>query len=260
MTSSLARAGLTAALLVAASPMAALAQDGPAAVMSLRGGVALSPEFPGADSYAPGPDARFRLDYVRLPGGFEFGSTQSVIAPRGFGLRTSLRYIGKRDTGDFDALTGLDDVGASLEVGLGLGYDAEDYRVYADIRNGVIGHNAWVAEFGADALLHPTDALTLTMGPRLNFGDQKFIDTYFGVDADESAASGLPAYEPDSGLVSVGVELGARYAFSESWGLEGAATFDRYVGDAADSPIVEQGSPDQVGLRLGVTRRITLGF
>jgi outer membrane protein len=32
------------------------------------------------------------------------------------------------------------------------------------------------------------------------------------------------------------------------------------VGDAADSPIVEQGDRDQYGIRLGVTRRIVLDF
>ena len=36
--------------------------------------------------------------------------------------------------------------------------------------------------------------------------------------------------------------LGARYLFNERWGVEGSASWDRLLNDAADSPITEQGS------------------
>ena len=84
--------------------------------------------------------------------------------------------------------------------------------------------------------------------------------TYFGISAVEAAASGLPAYDIDGGLMSVGMELSARYDLSDNWGVEGVAAYDRLVDDARDSPIVGIGSPDQYEIRLGVTREISLGF
>jgi outer membrane scaffolding protein for murein synthesis (MipA/OmpV family) len=132
--------------------------------------------------------------------------------------------------------------------------------VFADVRNGVIGHNDWVGEVGADAVSRPGDAWTLSAGPRFNFGDQGFATDYFGVSPEESALSGLPVHEAGSGLVSVGMELSARYDVTDRWGVEGVAAYDRLVEDAAESPIVGLGSPDQYELRLGLTREISLGF
>jgi MipA family protein len=227
----------------------------PDIVMTLRGGVQVSPAYIGSDEYDFGPDAAFRLDYVRFPGGFEFGSGRTVGFRTGFELRGSFRYIGSRDDGDVE---GLDEIDASVEAGLGIGYEQRNYRVFADVRYGFIGHNAWVGDVGADGIVYPTDALTLTLGPRLSFGSDGFMDTYFGLSASESAESGLPAYDPGAGLAAAGVEFGARYLLNENWGVEGAATWSRLVNDAADSPITE--AEDQYEVRVGITRRISLDF
>jgi MipA family protein len=230
----------------------------PDIVATVRAGVQVSPSYIGSDEYEFGPDAAFRLDYVRFPGGFEFGSGRTVGFRTGFGLRGSVRYIGARD--DNDAVEGLDDVDPSFEAGLGIGYEQRNYRVFADVRYGFVGHNAWVGDVGADGIVYPTDALTLTLGPRLSFGDSRFMDTYFGVSASESAQSGLEQFDPNAGLAAAGVEFGARYLLNENWGVEGAATWSRLVNDAADSPITRQGSQDQYEVRVGITRRISLDF
>jgi outer membrane scaffolding protein for murein synthesis (MipA/OmpV family) len=128
------------------------------------------------------------------------------------------------------------------------------------VRYGVIGHNAWVGEVGADGIAYPMEGLTVTLGPRLSFGTDNFAQTYFGVSGPESAASGLPEYSASGGLLGAGMELGARYRFNERWGVEGAATWNRLVNDAADSPVTKTGSADQYEVRLGITRSISLDF
>ena len=74
-----------------------------------------------------------------------------------------------------------------------------------------------------------------------------------------AAASSFDAYDAEGGLVSTGAELGMRYRLSDAWGVEGAITYDVFRGDAEDSPIVQQGSEDQWGARLGVTRTFSFG-
>ena len=232
----------------------------PDLVLTLRAGVQVSPAYLGSDDYEVGPDLAARLDYIRFPGGFEFGSGRTVGFRQGWGLRGSARYLGERDADEHDVINGLDDVDWSFELGLGVGYEQRNWRAFTDVRYGFVGHNAWVGEIGADAIAYPVEGLTLTAGPRFQFGTDSFAQTYFGVSPEESAASGLEPFDASGGLLATGVEIGARYLFNERWGVEGAATYDRLVGDAADSPITEQGSPDQYGFRVGITRRISLDF
>lgn len=242
-----------------ATPQDASAQSF-AARATVLGGVKTSPSYFGSDDYEVGPTASLSLDYLRLPGGFQIGSREDRGFVGGFRPRFSFRYLNPREASDNPELRGLDDVDTSVEIGAGLGYDAEDFRIFADLRNGVIGHHDWAGVVGADAITRPTDALTLSAGPRVNFGGDDFMDTYFSISAAEAAASGLPAYDASGGLTSVGIELSARYDISDRWGLEGVAAYDRLVDDARDSPIVGLGSEDQYEFRFGITRDISLGF
>jgi outer membrane scaffolding protein for murein synthesis (MipA/OmpV family) len=84
------------------------------------------------------------------------------------------------------------------------------------------------------------------------------VNTYFGVTAGESAGSAFPAYSGDSGVVSAGVELGLDYRFNDNWGIDATLRAERFTGDAADSPIVQDES--QLRATIGVTRRFTFGF
>ena len=235
----------------------ALDSGTPDIVMTLRAGVQVSPSYYGSDEYKLGPVVAARFDYVRFPGGFEYGSSRTVGFRTGWGVQGSFRYIGERDK---DAIEGLDDIPWSAEAGLGLGYEQRNWRAFADVRYGFVGHNTWVGELGADAIAYPIEGLTLTAGPRFQFGTDTFAETYFGVSSEESTASGLETYDASGGLLATGVEIGARYLFNERWGVEGAIGYDRLVNDAADSPITSTGSPDQYSARIGITRRISLDF
>jgi hypothetical protein len=76
-------------------------------------------------------------------------------------------------------------------------------------------------------------------------GDEVFADTDFGVTPVEAAVSQYAAYNPDGWLKSLGVELNARYDFQNGWGLHGTLGLRRLRGDAARSPVTEEGSEDQ---------------
>lgn len=254
------------ALLLASTllPGAAIAQTAPSlgspdAVFTLRGGASVKPGYFGSDDYEFGPDVGFSLQYLRL-GKMEFGSPDPLARKTGFGLRGSFRYIGERDAADFPELTGLETIDQSIELGLGIGYKSDYIEAFADVRYGVIGHESWVGEAGIDAVYRPINILKLRAGPRVFFGDDSYSRTYFGVTAAESAASGLAAYTPSGGALSAGIEIGATYALNDQWGIDSALTWTRFTGDAANSPIVRQGSRDHLKLRIGLTRRFTIDW
>lgn len=255
--------------LAALGPAAAAAQVGfgaspeprpaPGLSFSLRGGAQVRPQFPGSDDYELVPDLGFSFGSVQV-GRFGIGDPDPDLVQTGLGLRGSFRYVGERDSSEHDEIRGLDDVDDALELGVGLSWRQDAYEVFGDLRYGVTGHDSLVGEVGADVFFRPSDRLTLSAGPRVFFAEDGYAQEYFGVSAEEAARSGLEAFEAEGGALSAGVELGASYRINEAWGIEGAVTYDRLLGDAEDSPITEAGSADQYGVRLGVTRRITFGF
>ncbi|WP_226779200.1 MipA/OmpV family protein [Oceaniglobus trochenteri] len=236
----------------------------PDLIFTVRGGASVAPDYFGSGDYSVGPDFALGLNFLRLPGGRSFGSADANDPRYGLGLRGSFRYIGKREAADHAELRGLNDVDASVELGLGLGYTSRNFDAFADLRYGVVGHESFVGELGADVKFHPTDRLSLSIGPRVFVGSDDYAQTYFGVSAAEAGAAGSNfagrAFNADGGVLSAGIELGATYKIDDNWGVEGAVTWDRFTGDAADSPIVRQGDRDQYGVRIGITRRITLDF
>jgi outer membrane scaffolding protein for murein synthesis (MipA/OmpV family) len=232
----------------------------PDLIFTLGGGVGVEPTYFGSDSYEAVPAFSFSLDYLRLPGGRSFGSTDPSYTATGLSPTFSFRVIKERSAADHVELTGLNDIDLSVELGMGLAYRQENFQVFANARYGVIGHEAWVGDIGADLIVRPTDKLTMTLGPRLFLANEDYAATYFGVTPAESLASGLPAFAPRGGALSAGVELGATYAINDTWGMFGAVRWDRLLNDAATSPITGLGSEDQFSARIGLTRRFTLDF
>jgi outer membrane protein len=226
-------------------------------------GVQTRPEYFGSEDTNIGPLIRPSVGFFNFAG-LSFGEPAFDEDPyerkQGFGARASFRYISERNSGDFDELDGLDDIDPTLEVGLGVGYVWPNLEVFADARYGIGGADAWVGEVGANLVARPTDRLALRLGPRFLYGADRYAETYFGVTSDESARSGLAAYAPDGGLVTAGVEVIATYRIGDRWWLEGGARYDRFQGDAADSPIVRQGTEDSTQLRIGVRRAFVLEF
>lgn len=249
-------AGVTVLLLLTGT---AAAQTAPGLAFSVRGGIETPPDYPGARSNTLGPDLGFGFTALRF-GGFAIGSPDAQPLSPGFGLRGSFRYLSARESGDNAELAGLDDVDASLELGAGMAHVGADWRVFGDLRYGVTGHGGLVGQVGYDAILRPSEVLTLTLGPRVDFGNARFNRTYFGVTDEESAASGLAQFRPDGGIISIGLEAGALYELNENWAVEAAVSWDRLQDDAERSPITQRGSADQYGARIGVSRSFRLGF
>lgn len=234
-----------------------MAQDR-ALSFSLTGGAAYNPSYFGSDSYDVSPSGGF--GFV----GLDFGSLRvgDVDGPRlfapGTGVRGALRYISERE--GVDELAGLEDIDASLELGMGVHHTNDIWQIYADLRYGIIGHEAVAGEIGANLFYRGQSGFILHAGPRAEFGNARFMRTYFGITDGEAAASGLAAYRPDGGVQSMGVELGAYQPLNENWGITGAVRYDRLLGDAAASPIVQQGDRDQFSVQLGLTRHFDLRF
>ena len=82
------------------------------------------------------------------------------------------------------------------------------------------------------------------------WGDSKAANTYYGITAQQSADTGLPAYQAGSGWLNTG--LGALWAFdvTPKWVALGTLERRRVGGDAANSPLTERRSANYFSLSL----------
>lgn len=98
-----------------------------------------------------------------------------------------------------------------------------------------------------------TRPLTLSVGASLTYGSGDYMDTYFGVSSGDSARSGLNQFNADSGLRDFRVPVMAIFSFNEHWHASGGVIYSRLLGDAADSPIVDnRGSKNQLFAGVGL--------
>jgi outer membrane protein len=234
---------LLAAAALAASG-AARAQDDPSLrVVTIGLGVQDVPRYPGAMTRKTGALPQFEIsrpgDPLRFKAadqgvGFGFLGRNSAID---FGPAVQWKY--SRRSGR-DVPAGVPSVGFTVEAGgfvqamLG-----NAVRVRAEGRQGIGGHEGFVLDLSADAVLHDGGDTTLfSIGPRLRLSDGRYQRAYFGVSPAAAAATGLPVFRPDTGIYAAGVASTVRHRMGSHWGVYAFAAYDRLIDDAGRSPLV----------------------
>ena len=243
-------AGFLAAGLLAATSTANAGDSDAQFVVDLGVGGMAQPTYPGADSYifVPYPIVEFGRFYLPV-----VGQRQAVTS--GFFLYPSLAFNGERKSSDDASLAGTKEIPWVLEAGLGAGYRGEHFRAFVDVRQTFNTDAGQVGDFGIDYLTPVTPRIALAIGPRVSVASQDYMRTYFGVTRAEAARGPLAAYKPGGGFESVGLAAKVTYALTERTSIELKGSWDHFVGDAADSPIVKAGSADQWMVGLGISHR-----
>lgn len=224
-------------------------------VLEIGGGAVVRPAYEGAGEYEISPLGLFTLHYLWLPG---FGEVKNGVTREGFSFGPSIRYLSKRESNDYSDLRGLNDIDVSFEVGGKFAYTFGLFRPWVAVRHGFGGHDGIVGETGLDFIIRPNAVTEITFGPRASFASSDYMRNYFGVTPAESAVAGLRAYAPGGGFKGAGAELGVRYELNPEWALVGSLAYERLIGDAANSPIVQVGDPNQITATLGLTYRFAL--
>ncbi len=86
----------------------------------------------------------------------------------------------------------------------------------------------------------------LGVGVESTYASEEYMSTYFNVDANNAARSGLAAFAASDGFKDIGLDLFLQYDVTERWGVLTFMRASRLIGDAADSPIVDrEGSENQ---------------
>jgi outer membrane protein len=216
-------------------------------------GPVISPAYQGSDDYkvraAPVISFRYR-DLVQVDNNrvrVNVFGRDSIFQSENFKAGPLLRLDFGRDETDSPDLAGLCNVGTSLELGLFASYTAGPARARVRFRQDVLsGHKGMTVIGDLSVAIYRDDKLTITSTGQMTWANNKYMDSYFTVNAAQALASGLAAFDAGSGLKDIGISLGANYFISDQWSLLGSAGYEKILSDAKDSPIVSvQGSSNQ---------------
>lgn len=228
--------------------------------LKVGGTVMVAPDFDGSKDYVfsatpiislgkAGPEARFtsRNDGISLS-----LYDNSIVRAGIVG-----KFVMARDDGDSDALIGVDPVRFGGELGgFAEVYPTDWLRVRGEVRQGIRSHHGVVGDISADAFVDVLPTVRVSAGPRITVASADFFDAYYGINAEESAASGLSQYDPGSGVGSVGFGGQIDWKTTEKLTTSAFGQYDRLTGPAADSSLVEErGSDDQFTLGISATYR-----
>ena len=177
-----------------------------------------------------------------------------LLSRSGVKIGAAVGYRFGRDEDVSDHLDGMGDVRGGLTANGVLEYHVKDFRfgllferqITGDATGSLFeltGRHDWLV----------TRRVSLRSTLAFAYADDRYMDSYFGVDARQSGDSGLPLFHADPGIKSVGLQERLVFRLSSRWSLHAAAQYQRLVFDAADSPV--SADSDQFLLGWGVSWR-----
>jgi outer membrane protein len=241
------------ALLAASSPRLAAGNDWSA---SVGAGVVNFPKYAGSSRSRTMPLGFLSFRYGR----FFIGGVPGAGTPAGLGaylIEDSHWQVGvgldsdvakpRRERDDRQHLHGLGDVEATIRGGAFASYTLNWFAlrggVFYDLEDSS-HHEGVTASLEAVGTYKPSERLTLTAGPGLSFGNKRYTQTLFGVNAAQAQKSGYAQYMPQGGVNLINLSVGAQYEVTSRWSVGAQASLGRLQGDAARSPIVRSKDVD----------------
>ena len=236
-------------------------EDRPAGLHGSIGlGVSARPAYEGADERETRITPNINLFYgdtFFLTGMKAGANLWKHTTAQGLSLSVGPLLALRRGRDEDDALIGLGEIDHGLDTGGFIRLRKGGWQARADVRKDVTNGDG-----GATVNLSVGYGMPVARNLRLRanldtaWASTAYMNTYYGIDATQSANSGIAQYAAGSGFKQVGASLSADYAISREWGGFASLRYTRLIGDAADSPIVAAlGSRDQVATTVGIKYR-----
>lgn len=248
-------------------PLHAIAQDPMSGASpegwnySVGAGVLVAPSYLGDDSYQVMAVPNVRVTYEDVFfASMQEGAGYNLIHTDQWRAGPLARYdFGRDEDGDSafrvsgdktDDLRGLGDVDGSFEIGGFVEYTLDSFSGTLEVLQAMDGHDGLVGtaslEYSGMTSVMGKPA-KYSFGPEIKFADSHYHAAYFGVDARQSAASGLAQYSADAGILSYGVGGSAIIPMTDTISAVAFMRYDRLGEEAADSSLVKKSGSDHQG-------------
>lgn len=212
-------------------------------------GVRVRPAYDGADSYRGEvvPVIRYfgHPWFVRSTQGVLEGGARAELAP-GLHLGAQLAYEPGRKTREsaFLESRNLPDVDPGASVGAQLEWDHKFGRVPVTVLARARRHTE--SDQGAQADLRlsvgvfESGRVSAGLFTQATWANAKSTRSVYGVSPQQSATSGLPAFDAGSGLLFASLGLLWQVELTNTWAVVGSVETRRLQGDAERSPLAER--------------------
>lgn len=152
---------------------------------------------------------------------------------------------------DTNDLRGLGDVDGTAEIGGFIEYKFRPLTAKFEARQAVSGHEGLVGEaslqYSGKAQFSQIPVL-FSVRPEIKFADSNYHEAYFGVNAAQSARSGLAQYNADAGILSYGLGASAVIPHTRNVSTVLVANYSQLGEQSADSSLVTERGDDQQGM------------
>jgi MipA family protein len=176
-----------------------------------------------------------------------FGDQNTLFQSTNFRAGPMIKVDFGRSAKSSPDLTGLGNVGTSIELGAFVSYANGPLRYRLRARHDVTsGHSGLLAD--ADVSLAVYRTRTTSIGGKLGatWVSGKYMNSFFGVTPGQAAASNLPVYAAGAGIKDINLSVGSEVKLNPRWALVMDVGYRRLLGKAKDSPLVRlRGSANQ---------------
>ncbi len=141
--------------------------------------------------------------------------------------------------GGSDRLKGMGSVSAAVDGGVQGWVAVLGVPVFAQLRTALSSDQGTIGVLGIYMPLELARDFTLTVLPSVTWANDKEMQTFYGVTPAQSAASRFSAYSAGAGWKNAALEINGDWKIAGSWHLLGGVAYQRLLGNAADSPLVQ---------------------
>jgi outer membrane protein len=213
---------------------------------SLGAVVISAPKYSGSDerriSAYPAFDAQWKngVFFSAISGlGYNFSKDPSLQ----YGVRMTAES--GRDETKSAKLKGLGDIDTTVEPGAFFNYYINPtYAVLSSLRYGSgLDHNGAQMSLGA-RYFRPINAQhRFSALFSVNWANGTYMQSYYGVNAQQAATSGYSQYTAGAGLTDMKIGANWHWSIDTNWTLITGTSVKHLLGDAANSPFVFQKTP-----------------
>jgi len=227
-------------------------------------GVGMIPDYLGSDNYTVAAAPFFRYTFAGTERYIQFNVTElsfNLINSPNWVLGPVLNYRPGRDDVDDDVVDEMDKIDDTFDIGITAGYVWKDkanprHRLVTNLTGyfdaGDV-YRGWIISAGARYWFPISMPIDMQIGVGTNYGNAQYMNTYFGVNSEDSRDSGLKQFTADEGFRDVNAQLAMVFHFSKSWHMGVGLKYFYLVEDAGDSPIVDdRGDANQLVGGLGI--------
>lgn len=229
--------------------------------LTVGGGVDVAPRYSGSDENRV--STALVLDYS-MRNGFFVSSTRGLGYGNNLGnvdYSAALSYrTGRKDhnvdsddmNDGSDYLRGMGNIKGSALGVVDLGYNFTPWlsaQLQAEVPFSQRDNGA-ALHVGIVSPLYHSPKNSVTMALTSSWGTNDYMQTYYGVSASQSAASGFTQYDAGSGIYAWSLNLDWTHNFTERWSVVADAGYTQLAGDARNSPIVQRKSSPTGSLKV----------